>query len=244
MSRVILNLFILSNYIQIGVAINDRVLMRDIDTLTFNQGQYTTNRRVPAEPQLTCVGGDAQSYATNHIIAVQCYKKGSSGYGPNKIQWKCYSDNLVEYKLGQITVGCEGYHHSDDPYILDGSCGLKYTLHHSGGSNNHYHYNTLFDAVFYAGFFVLCVIVLIIWIIFCKDTPNRRPLPRNYHYENTYVPPNNHHTGASFISGIALGSGINSLLNQPRQRSTIGSRSSRRSGGTHTTSGVGGTHNR
>ena len=35
-------------------------------------------------------------------------------------------DNL--YRFGSIEVFCEGYDYLDDPYILNGSCGLDYTL--------------------------------------------------------------------------------------------------------------------
>jgi len=33
------------------------------------------------------------------------------------------------YRLGRTTVSCEGYHRAGDPLVLQGSCGVEYTLH-------------------------------------------------------------------------------------------------------------------
>uniref|UniRef100_A0A8R1ERF3 Store-operated calcium entry-associated regulatory factor n=1 Tax=Caenorhabditis japonica TaxID=281687 RepID=A0A8R1ERF3_CAEJA len=35
-----------------------------------------------------------------------------------------------------ISVSCEGYDYAEDPYILRGSCGLKYELEYTSGSGN------------------------------------------------------------------------------------------------------------
>ena len=49
----------------------DKVLFKDVKSLTLHKGQYTNARRVSAIPQLTCTGGPAssQSYKIN---TVQC----------------------------------------------------------------------------------------------------------------------------------------------------------------------------
>lgn len=114
-----------------------RVPMNSIDTLTFYNGKHTNARRVGAVPQLACVGGDARHEANHNVNVVQCRKMGS-GYG-NNIQWKCEAELPVSLKLGETTVSCEGYEHSNDPFVLQGSCGLEYTLHKTGASDNTYH---------------------------------------------------------------------------------------------------------
>jgi cbb3-type cytochrome oxidase subunit 3 len=106
--------------------------MTSIDTLTFYQGQQTTSRRVAPVPQLQCVGGDGRNEAHHSVNVIQCRKVGSS-YG-NNIQWKCEAELPHSLRLGETTVSCEGFEHSDDPFVLDGSCGLEYTLHKTGAS--------------------------------------------------------------------------------------------------------------
>ena len=43
-------------------------------------------------------------------------------------QWECKTDMDNAFRLGEVTVICEGFDYPDDPYILKGSCGLEYTL--------------------------------------------------------------------------------------------------------------------
>lgn len=116
---------------------HQRVPMSSIDALTFYQGKQTNARRVSAVPQLACVGGDARHEANHNVNVVQCRKVGS-GYG-NDIQWKCEAELPVSMKLGETTVSCEGYEHPNDPFVLQGSCGLEYTLHKTGASDNTHH---------------------------------------------------------------------------------------------------------
>lgn len=44
------------------------------------------------------------------------------------LQWECKADLENAYRFGKIEVSCEGYDYPDDPYILQGSCGLQYAL--------------------------------------------------------------------------------------------------------------------
>jgi hypothetical protein len=48
---------------------------------------------------------------------------------PN-LQHRFRSNNadVQDYRLGSVSVACEGYDYPEDPYILAGSCGLEYTL--------------------------------------------------------------------------------------------------------------------
>ncbi|KNE54018.1 hypothetical protein AMAG_00014 [Allomyces macrogynus ATCC 38327] len=87
-----------------------RVLLRDIDTLTFTKGAMTTGRRSRPVPQMECAGGDA------------CWEPNAQ---PEVMQCKLED----YYRLGSTTVSCEGYDYPDDPYILAGSCGVRYSLH-------------------------------------------------------------------------------------------------------------------
>ncbi|XP_009994270.1 PREDICTED: store-operated calcium entry-associated regulatory factor [Chaetura pelagica] len=100
-----------------------RVLLREVQALTFHRGQHTASRRAAAVPQLQCTGGSAGCSRVPDVV--QCYNKGWDGYD---VQWQCKADLEKAYRFGQIEVSCEGYDYPDDPYILRGSCGLLFRL--------------------------------------------------------------------------------------------------------------------
>lgn len=104
----------------------DRIRLRDVTALTFSRGQYTTGRRSASIPQLQCVGGSA--YGKYSPKVVQCYNRGFDGID---VQWECVSEMDKNYKLGKVDVNCEGYEYPDDPYVLTGSCGLRYEVDYS-----------------------------------------------------------------------------------------------------------------
>uniref|UniRef100_A0A8C0QPM7 Store-operated calcium entry-associated regulatory factor n=1 Tax=Chelonoidis abingdonii TaxID=106734 RepID=A0A8C0QPM7_CHEAB len=100
-----------------------RVLLREIQALTFYRDQYTTSRRTSPIPQLQCTGGTAGCVYVPMVV--QCHNKGWDGFD---IQWECKADLENSYRFGRIEVSCEGYDYPDDLYILRGSCGLQYGL--------------------------------------------------------------------------------------------------------------------
>ncbi|XP_055488630.1 store-operated calcium entry-associated regulatory factor isoform X2 [Leucoraja erinacea] len=103
---------------------SERVLLREVQSLTLYSGRYTNGRRSSPVPQLQCVGGTAS--CTSFIPqVVQCYNKGWDGYD---VQWECKADMDIAYRFGAVTVSCEGYNYPEDPYILRGSCGLEYVI--------------------------------------------------------------------------------------------------------------------
>ncbi|KAI9102472.1 hypothetical protein DFS34DRAFT_591115 [Phlyctochytrium arcticum] len=102
----------------------DRINIRDVKVLSLYNGQKTAGRRARPVPQLKCVGGDAAHDTSPEVI--QCRQIGMNG---NEAQWECKTELDKEYRLGTTVVTCEGYDYPDDPYILDGSCGVEYTLH-------------------------------------------------------------------------------------------------------------------
>ncbi|CAN8004337.1 unnamed protein product, partial [Ixodes hexagonus] len=109
------------------VSAHRKVKLSDVKTLTLSHGSFTTGRRSSPIPQLTCIGGSAG--CTNLPPSVQCYNRGSDGID---IQWECKADLPKSLKFGHIEVACEGYDYPDDPYILQGSCGLEYKLERTG----------------------------------------------------------------------------------------------------------------
>ncbi|XP_046437553.1 store-operated calcium entry-associated regulatory factor-like [Daphnia pulex] len=100
------------------------IQMSKIKVLTLNHGKMTNFRRVPAVPQLKCVGGTAGCRAFIPQV-VQCENQGSDGI---TIQWECKTDMDNAYRFGKIMVICEGYDYPGDHYVLVGSCGLEYNI--------------------------------------------------------------------------------------------------------------------
>ncbi|KAI9014722.1 hypothetical protein BC832DRAFT_546241 [Gaertneriomyces semiglobifer] len=103
---------------------HQKVLLRDVQTLTLYRGELTTGRRLKPIPQIKCVGGDACKDVVPEVI--QCRQVGWNGVDP---QWECKTDLEEAWRLGKTDVACEGYSSPDDPYILAGSCGVEYSLY-------------------------------------------------------------------------------------------------------------------
>lgn len=104
---------------------NDAVLLSSVKSLTLRDGQHTSHRRVPALPQLNCVGGNAKGLYD--VDVMRCTNSGSE-YDTEDIQWTCKANLPPEFKLGSTDVICEGYDNADDPFVLKGSCGVEYRL--------------------------------------------------------------------------------------------------------------------
>jgi len=102
------------------------ILLENVQTLTFEQGKYTTGRRSSPIPQLNCLKN-----CEHTPPAIQCYNRGLSD---RDVQWQCETQLRSGLELGNFVVSCEGFSHPDDPYVLIGSCGIEYNLL---GSPNH-----------------------------------------------------------------------------------------------------------
>lgn len=101
------------------------VLLSNVQSLTLRKDLKTSHRRVPAIPQLKCVGGNAKGL---YDVDVMRCKNAGSDYDDDNIQWTCTASLPEEFKLGSTDVICEGYDSPNDPYILKGSCGVEYRL--------------------------------------------------------------------------------------------------------------------
>ncbi|PWW73208.1 DUF1183-domain-containing protein, partial [Tuber magnatum] len=102
-----------------------KILLSEVPSLTLRSDQMTKNRRVPAVPQLKCVGGEGKG---KYEIDVMRCKNVGSDYNDEYVSWACTADLPREFKLGSTDVICEGYDSADDEYVLKGSCGVEYRL--------------------------------------------------------------------------------------------------------------------
>ena len=109
-------------------ATHTRVLLGDVHALTFKSGEYTAGRRSSPIPQLNCVGGNGRDMAMGRgslPSVIQCQNQGSDG---KDAQWACTAELDDDFRLGVADVTCEGYEYPNDPYVLEGSCGLEFTI--------------------------------------------------------------------------------------------------------------------
>uniref|UniRef100_A0A2P2HVV9 Store-operated calcium entry-associated regulatory factor n=1 Tax=Hirondellea gigas TaxID=1518452 RepID=A0A2P2HVV9_9CRUS len=113
-----------------------KILLKDVQVLTLNSGKMTKGRRSSAVPQLECVNGGSASCGTFKPRVVQCTNRGFDGV---EVQWECKTDMDNNLRFGSIDVSCEGYEYPDDPYILAGSCGLRYNLDFTREGGQHQH---------------------------------------------------------------------------------------------------------
>jgi hypothetical protein len=116
----------------------NKILLSDVQVLTFQRNMYTTGRRNPPIPQLNCVGGNAKHDANNIVHTIQCRNTGFDGSDYN---WECKSAIDDHHQLGKTQVSCEGYDYPDDEYILKGSCGIEYELLYTQKYYDHRQHN-------------------------------------------------------------------------------------------------------
>jgi len=102
----------------------EAILLNDIKELDLHKGAFTVSRRIPSIPQLECTGGSAKG--DKEPSSIRCVNVGRS-----EPHWRCEADVDTNVELGNVVVSCEGYSGPHDPYVLHGSCGLKYTLEYT-----------------------------------------------------------------------------------------------------------------
>ncbi|CRG88796.1 hypothetical protein PISL3812_05831 [Talaromyces islandicus] len=103
------------------------ILLSNVQALTLRRGHMTSHRRVSPVPQLKCVGPSSRICKLYSIDTMRCTNQGH-GYDEEDIEWSCTASLPPEFKLGSTDVICEGYRHSDDAWVLKGSCGVEYRL--------------------------------------------------------------------------------------------------------------------
>ncbi|CAG8629050.1 10677_t:CDS:2 [Paraglomus brasilianum] len=108
---------------------HEKVLLNDVNSLTFYRGERTAGRRTAPIPQMSCVDGKACGEFVP--TSITCSNVGTYGYHP---QWKCQATLPRHLGFGRVAVSCEGYDYPGDPYVLKGSCGLQYSLSYIDGS--------------------------------------------------------------------------------------------------------------
>lgn len=105
---------------------SNRVKFHDIPPQTFRAGHLTNGRRSTPIQQITCISGYGKPDCSKGPTEIRC--EIISKIGLSEAQFKCIAILPSGYKMSNYVVSCEGYDYPDDPYILEGSCGVEYTL--------------------------------------------------------------------------------------------------------------------
>ena len=162
--NIICKLLFLLCFSGVVEASHKRVLLEDVQALTFKGGEYTLGRRAPAIPKLNCMGGNGCDLAQSRGAlpnVIQCINRGSDG---TDAQWECSAELDSAFQLGVTDVACEGYEYPNDPYVLEGSCGLEFTIELTPKGKILSEQTLSFQGllpgiVFWIGVLLLCVVI-------------------------------------------------------------------------------------
>jgi hypothetical protein len=201
-----------------GVAADsNKILLKDVDAIILKPGEMTTARRVSPVAQLACQGGLGcrGKYALDSVV---CKNIGWDG---KDVVWECEAELPNEAKFGYVEVSCEGYDYPEDPYVLVGSCQLRYNLKGKANTPTTYKSET---STGYGSLIIGCALILAL-LQQCGGGNTR-----------------SHQDGPGFWGGVATGAAVATAFGGGRRRnywggpirrttSTWGSR--RGSGGTY-----------
>ena len=138
-------------------AFEDKVLLKDVDSLVLSSGKRTTGRRSLPIQQLQC-----KKNCFDIPDSVLCKNVGTDD---DDVVWKCQGELNEGIKFVSLNVICEGYDHKYDPYILSGSCGLEYSLSRSPNTAA----AAAEDDGSKGGFGVLIIMIAIIFLVGNSD---------------------------------------------------------------------------
>lgn len=194
-TKTAINLLIATFAITAAAAAPKKVRLTKIDTLILRDGEMTTGRRSDPVKQLSCIG----EYCHSRPHEVVCKNIGHDG---QDVTWKCTSDEMVQLKFGyDLDVQCEGYEYPDDPYVLAGSCGLRYSLKlknpPSSSSTPHQSSSSNDDGSVLA--IVPLLVILFLFMNACSAEPSGHSRPySNYNYSS-------YDSSPGFWTGAAAG---------------------------------------
>jgi len=200
-------------FLVLAVAAHDRVLLQDVKAITLKQGEFTTARRVPSLPQLHCIGG-LGCRGIYDVPSVQCLNAGWDGIDVN---WACTTDLPKGTAFGLIEVNCEGYEYPEDPFVLAGSCQLRYNLKRKGLVRDE---GGVAKEV--SSLASICIAAGLCWVLFrvCHPTTTARDT----------IPTAQPVSGSGFFTGLALGVAAFVPTGTAHRRRRRGGRGSRTSG--------------
>jgi hypothetical protein len=180
-----------------SIVINNKILLRDVQSLSFRNGFLTTARRGKPIPHLNCESG----YCAESPKNVMCKNVGLSD-NSDPI-WECTGYGMSGYKMTHSDVSCEGYDNPTDQYILKGSCGVFFgiskdkvyddeTTTTTTTTTTTDYYTTYTPHYGNYGIVVLPIILILMILIICvSNVPPPQPIwynPCSWNWHSDYVP--------------------------------------------------------
>ncbi|EFA84398.1 DUF1183 family protein [Heterostelium album PN500] len=183
----------------------DAVLLKDVKVLTLVDNKMTRGSRSSPIKQLECAGGSARCQRNLLPQSVQCHNIGSDG---TDVQWECKANLDTAVQFGKLDVSCEGYAYPEDPYILKGSCGLRYELEYTNSALRESYYKQDWATsifTFFIWVFVIGVVGFIFYNIFFARNENDREARRRHQQQQqpNGVPYGGYMNGPSYYPGSA-----------------------------------------
>jgi hypothetical protein len=212
-TKMLIVMFCLTNMIH---AAPQKILISNIDALVLSTGEMTTGRRASPVPQLKCTNN-----CYNIPDTVMCKNTGTSDNGDPV--WACTATLADDVRFTRMDVSCEGFDNPNDPYILEGSCGLSYSLSWPKNRPVFSVKNTSDDDSGIGGIILLGLVVLGISSCITDDRPfNVHRSPHSNYYGSGY----RYDSSPGFWTGAAAGALGASSYNSRRGNSSWGSSTS------------------
>jgi len=119
-----------------SLSLSKKLLLADVDLLYLSQGLLTNGRRSEPVPQLLCLERKGSlpcrpDYLVTSAKCTNLNSKARGGIWNSVAKWQCEAVLPGDYSLDRIDISCEGYDYPKDAYILNGSCGMEYSLTYS-----------------------------------------------------------------------------------------------------------------
>jgi len=109
--------------INMVLSLRKSVLLSNVPELVFKHGEYTSNEgRGKPVPQLVNIGRFIQK--NDFPLLVKCLNVGVAYKSGDPI-WECSFKGFI---FDKTSILCEGFDSKNDPWVLEGSCSLEYSL--------------------------------------------------------------------------------------------------------------------
>lgn len=131
---------------------SERVLLKNVRSLVFHAGRWTTARRSAPIAQMMCSGRHCSSAPSSMI----CRNIGTDNVD---VIWQCEGDLPNHLRFVNTVVSCEGYDYANDPFVLAGSCGVSFLLKRVAVYNPYNQNETMYDLLWLLSWLMIIVFI-------------------------------------------------------------------------------------